>query len=53
MNEVVRRRFQRPIILLPNGFTLLNLIFGIFAIVEASRGNYTTAGAVAGLAGLP
>ena len=35
-----RRRIARPIVLLPNGFTLLNLFFGIFAIVAASRGNY-------------
>ena len=34
------RRFPRPIVLLPNGFTLLNLFFGMFAIVAASRGNY-------------
>ena len=35
MNEPVPRprRFARPIVLLPNGFTLLNLFFGIFAIV--------------------
>ncbi len=35
-----RRKFARPIVLLPNGFTLLNLFFGVFAIVAASRGNY-------------
>ena len=35
-----RRKFARPIVLLPNGFTLLNLFFGMFAIVAASRGNY-------------
>lgn len=33
----------RPIVLLPNGFTLLNLFLGIFAIVSASRGNYSQA----------
>jgi len=38
-----QRRFKRPIVLLPNGFTLLNLFFGVFAIVTASRGNYETA----------
>jgi len=43
MNEQVSRRLRRPIILLPNGFTLLNLFFGVFAIVTASRGNYETA----------
>lgn len=35
--------FVRPIVLLPNGFTLLNLFFGVFAIVAASRGNYEIA----------
>lgn len=40
MNEPRR---LRPIVLLPNGFTLLNLFLGIFAIVSASRGNYSTA----------
>ncbi|HEX6313512.1 MAG TPA: CDP-diacylglycerol--serine O-phosphatidyltransferase, partial [Gemmatimonadaceae bacterium] len=39
----IRQRLNRPIILLPNGFTLLNLFLGIFAIVTASRGNYATA----------
>lgn len=43
MSEPVPRRFARPIVLLPNGFTLLNLFFGVFAIVTASRGNYQTA----------
>lgn len=33
----------RPIVLLPNGFTLLNLFLGMFAIVAASRGNYEAA----------
>lgn len=32
---------RRPrLILLPNGFTLANLFFGVFAIVEASRGDF-------------
>jgi len=52
MNEPVRRRFARPIILLPNGFTLLNLFFGVFAIVAASRGNYSTAGTYIVLGGV-
>ena len=30
--------------MLPNGFTLANLFFGIFAIVAASRGQHTQAG---------
>ncbi|MEW5917263.1 MAG: CDP-diacylglycerol--serine O-phosphatidyltransferase [Gemmatimonadota bacterium] len=34
----------RPrMILLPNGFTLANLFFGVFAIVEASRGDFNRA----------
>jgi CDP-diacylglycerol--serine O-phosphatidyltransferase len=52
MNEPVRRRFARPIILLPNGFTLLNLFFGVFAIVAASRGHYGTAGTYIVLGGV-
>ncbi len=52
MNEPVRRRLQRPIVLLPNGFTLLNLFFGIFAIVAASRGQYSTAGTYIVLGGV-
>ena len=53
MNDVQpRRRFVRPIILLPNGFTLLNLFLGVFAIVTASRGNYTTAGTYIVLGGV-
>jgi len=52
MNESVQRRFARPIILLPNGFTLLNLFFGVFAIVAASRGNYSTAGTYIVLGGV-
>lgn len=52
MNEPVQRRLTRPIILLPNGFTLLNLFFGVFAIVAASRGNYSTAGTYIVLGGV-
>jgi len=37
------RRFERTRVLLPNGFTLLNLFLGIFAMVTASRGDYETA----------
>lgn len=33
----------RAIIALPNGFTLANLFFGMFAIVAASRGNFDAA----------
>lgn len=43
-----RRRFRRPDVrraapALPNGLTLGNLFFGIFAIISASRGNFNTA----------
>ncbi|HLA14456.1 MAG TPA: CDP-diacylglycerol--serine O-phosphatidyltransferase, partial [Gemmatimonadaceae bacterium] len=31
-------------VILPNGFTLANLFFGVFAIVAASRGEFDTAG---------
>jgi len=31
------------VVLLPNGFTLANLFFGVFAIVAASRGDYSQA----------
>jgi len=37
-------RFRRTIVLLPNGFTLANLFFGVFAIVAASRGDFSRAG---------
>jgi CDP-diacylglycerol--serine O-phosphatidyltransferase len=40
-----RRRFPRPsLVMLPNGFTLASLFFGIFAIVSASRGEHIEAG---------
>jgi CDP-diacylglycerol--serine O-phosphatidyltransferase len=35
---------RRAVIVLPNGFTLANLFFGIFAIISASRGQYDEAG---------
>jgi CDP-diacylglycerol--serine O-phosphatidyltransferase len=35
---------RRTVVLLPNGFTLANLFFGIFAIVAASRGHFSEAG---------
>lgn len=41
----LRQRLPRPsLVMLPNGFTLANLFFGIFAIVAASRGNHIQAG---------
>ena len=43
-----RVRFRPPtvretVVQLPNGFTLANLFFGIWAIVNASKGNYNQA----------
>ncbi len=43
ISDTPPRRFERTIILLPNGFSLLNLFLGVFAIVAASRGNYELA----------
>lgn len=37
------RRLRRTVVLLPNGFTLLNLFFGVFAIMAASKGEYSRA----------
>jgi CDP-diacylglycerol---serine O-phosphatidyltransferase len=34
---------RRAVVLLPNGFTLANLFFGVFAIVAASRGDFSRA----------
>jgi len=39
-----RPGLARPIVLLPNGFTLANLFLGVLAIVAASRGDYSRAG---------
>ena len=39
-----RRRLRRGIVILPSAFTLGNLFLGIWAIIEASRGNPVTAG---------
>lgn len=47
-----RPRFARPIVLLPNGFTLANLFLGVFAIVAASRGDYSRAGTYIVLGGV-
>lgn len=45
MTEAVERPgVRRAVVLLPNGFTLANLFFGIFAIVSAARGEYVDAG---------
>ncbi len=45
VRRAVARRFRRPDVrraapALPNGFTLGNLLFGVFAIVSASRGQF-------------
>lgn len=37
------RAQRRAVVLLPNGFTLANLFFGVFAIVAASRGDFSRA----------
>jgi CDP-diacylglycerol--serine O-phosphatidyltransferase len=47
-----RARLTRPIVLLPNGFTLANLFLGVFAIVAASRGDYSRAGTYIVLGGV-
>ncbi len=39
----VGREVKRAVVLLPNGFTLLNLFCGIYAIVLASRGRFDRA----------
>jgi CDP-diacylglycerol--serine O-phosphatidyltransferase len=41
--ERPRRPRPRAAVALPNGFTLANLFFGIFAIVAASRGDFDAA----------
>ena len=41
--ERPRRYRQRAAVALPNGFTLANLFFGIFAVVSASRGDFDAA----------
>jgi CDP-diacylglycerol--serine O-phosphatidyltransferase len=39
-----RPRLQRGVIILPSAFTLGNLFFGIYAMVAATRGDFTWAG---------
>lgn len=41
---IPRPDMRRAVVLLPNGFTLGNLFFGIFAIVSAARGEFMWAG---------
>ncbi|MEI6738847.1 MAG: CDP-diacylglycerol--serine O-phosphatidyltransferase [Gemmatimonadaceae bacterium] len=43
LEERPRRPRRRVAIALPNGFTLANLFFGMFAIVAASRGEFDAA----------
>lgn len=43
LQERPRRVRRRAAIALPNGFTLANLFFGIFAVVAASRGEFDAA----------
>ncbi|HUF66306.1 MAG TPA: CDP-diacylglycerol--serine O-phosphatidyltransferase [Gemmatimonadaceae bacterium] len=47
-----RRRVRRAVVVLPNGFTLANLFLGVFAIVTASRGDFSTAGVYIVLGGI-
>jgi CDP-diacylglycerol--serine O-phosphatidyltransferase len=41
---MARPQLRRTVVMLPNGFTLANLFFGVFAIVAASRGQFDDAG---------
>jgi CDP-diacylglycerol--serine O-phosphatidyltransferase len=52
MNEIPRPNTRRAIVLLPNGFTLGNLFFGVFAIVSAYRGHFDWSGWCIVLSGL-
>ena len=47
-----RREMRRAVVILPNGFTLANLFFGIWAIVAASRGHFNQAGLFVVLGGV-
>jgi len=42
--NLTRPDMRRAVVLLPNGFTLGNLFFGVFAIVSATRGDFLWAG---------
>jgi CDP-diacylglycerol---serine O-phosphatidyltransferase len=44
VRPIPRPAMRRAVVLLPNGFTLANLFFGIYAIVNAARGDYLAAG---------
>ena len=47
-----RRRLRPTMVVLPNGFTLANLFFGVFAIVTAARGDFSKAGLYVVLGGV-
>lgn len=47
-----RPELRRTVVLLPNGFTLLNLFFGVYAIVSAARGEFYRAGVYVVLGGV-
>jgi CDP-diacylglycerol--serine O-phosphatidyltransferase len=49
---IPRPDMRRAVVLLPNGFTLGNLFFGVWAIVAASRGSYNQAGLYVVLGGV-
>lgn len=51
-NPMKRPNMRRAVILFPSGFTLGNLFFGIFAIIAASRLEFTTAGVYVMLGGI-
>jgi CDP-diacylglycerol--serine O-phosphatidyltransferase len=44
VRPIPRPAMRRAVVLLPNGFTLANLFFGIYAIVNSARGDYIAAG---------
>ncbi len=50
--NIPRPDMRRAVVLLPNGFTLGNLFFGVWAIVAASRGSYGDAGLYVVLGGI-
>jgi CDP-diacylglycerol--serine O-phosphatidyltransferase len=52
IRPIRRPNMRRAVILFPSGLTLGNLFFGIFAIIAASRLEFTTAGVYVLLGGL-
>jgi CDP-diacylglycerol--serine O-phosphatidyltransferase len=49
---MARPELRRTVVLVPNGFTLLNLFFGVYAIVSAARGEFYRAGVYVVLGGV-